>query len=200
MNIIAAIRMFINSKADKPLDITLDEMQKVVNRKPRYKISEILGIPYNTTHNVQVLSEADDPIFSVEGSGRILQIIPATSYSGADKYGTVLLHVDGDIVINNRVTYATGASNYPGVFIVDNFLESGNQTIYTDMLTSGGLLYLSRSRSCRTNVDTYSDKVNGIFNPTGIPFNDGFELRMTQAMTNSTSYKTGVIVVYELYE
>lgn len=200
MNIFAAIKKAINSNLDKPLNITLDEIQTSVNRKATRKVVEFVGVPYNATSNAQVLSEADAPIFSVEGSGRILQIIPATNYSGADKYGTVLLHVDGDIAINNRVTYATSASNYPGVYIVDNFLESGNSTIYTDIFTSGGLLYLSRTRSCRANVDTFSDKVTGIFDPNGIPFKNRFELRLTQAMATSATTKVGVIVVYELYE
>lgn len=198
MNILAAIGMCINSNLKKPLDITLNEIQTSINRKATRNVAEVLGVPYNATYNAQILTTADDPIFSVNGSGRILQIIPVTNSSSSDKFGTVLLTVDGNIVINNKVTYAMSASNYPGNYIVDTFLESGNGTIYTDIFSSGGLVYASRSASCRANVDTYSDKSTGIFNPNGIPFNNGFELRLSQSMGETSVVKTGVIVVYEL--
>ena len=199
MNIFAAIKKAINSDLDKPLNITLDEIQSVINRKPSYKVFETLGIPYNATNNTQVLSEADAPVFSVEGAGRILQIVPVTNNSGSSKYGTVLLTVDGNTVINNKVNYGSSGSDYPGQFIADTFLESGNRSIYTDLFTAGGSIFLSRTASGRGNVETYSDKATGIFNPTGIPFNNGFELRLTQSMSTTVN-KTGVIVVYELYE
>ena len=200
MNIFAAIKKTINSNLNKPLDITLSEIKTSVGRKPTHKVAEFLGVPYNATYNAQVLTTADEPIFSVNGSGRILRIIPVTKSGSSDKFGTVLLTVDGDIVINNKVTYAMNTSSYPGNYIVDTFLESSTGTIYTDIFTAGGLVYASRTASCRANVDTYSDKSTGIFNPNGIPFNNGFELRLSQAMDEMSNSKTGVIVVYELYE
>lgn len=201
MNIFAAIKKAINSNLNKPLDVTLGEIQTSVNnvRKASRKVVEMVGIPYNTTTNEQVLTNDDEPIFSVNGSGRILQIVPITNQGAADRYGTVLLNIDGDIVINNRVNYAGSASDRAGNYIADTFLESGTNSIYTDCFASGGSVYASRMRSLRANVDTYSNRTTGVFDPNGIPFNKKFELRLTQAILTDTS-KVGVIVVYELYE
>jgi hypothetical protein len=204
MNIFAVVKKAINSNLNKPLDITLDEIQATVNniRKASRKVVEFKNIPYNASSDTQVLTTANEPIFSVSGSGRILQIIPVSNLSGSTgRYGTVLLNVDGDTVINNRITYATGTSDYAGIYIVDTDSGTGGSTsIYTDIFASGGSVYVNRSRTCRANTDTYSNRSTGIYDPNGIPFSNRFDLRVTQAISSSSIDKVGVIVVYELYE
>ena len=99
MNIFAAIGMVLNSNLNKPLNITLDEIQESVDnahKVTRY-VKTTVGIPYNTTYNKQVISESDSPVFSIEGNGRILQILPICNHNANSRVGTVLLTVDGEI-------------------------------------------------------------------------------------------------------
>ena len=205
MNIFAAIKATINSNLKKPLDLTLEEIKTAISEnsggvpKSTRHVVEILGVPYNAETATQVLTTADDPIYSVEGSGRILQIVPATQTSST-RNGTTLLTIDGDIAINNKVNFCGVGSDTSGTYIVDTFFNISAILVYTDIFSAGGGVYAKGSQSFRSNVHTYSDRATGICVPNGIPFKNGFELRLTQAMGSSYENKSGVIIVYELYD
>ena len=83
MNIFAAIKKAINSNLDKPLNITLDEIKASVGKgnSASRKVKTVVGVPYNATNKSQVLTTNDTPVFSIEGKGRILQILPNGSIS-----------------------------------------------------------------------------------------------------------------------
>lgn len=201
MNIFAALQMLVNSNPNKPLDIKLDEVQAEVGnlRKATRKVKTIAGVPYNATNKSQVLTTDDTPVFSVEGSGRILQILPICNYNANSRVGTVLLTVDDEIILNNGAQYSHPASDTPGVVIVNNTYYPTSISVVAPVFGSSNSHYFGYSMILRENASTFDTHNSAIISPTGVPFKNGFDLRLTQAITSDTT-KVGVIVVYELYE
>ena len=199
MNIFAAIKKAINSNLDKPLNITLNEIQTSVNRKAYRKVKTVVGVPYNTTYANQVISESDNPIFSVEGKGRILQILPICNQNANSRVGTVLLTVDDEIILNNKVQYSHSAGDTPGFVIVNNTYDPTNVSVVTTAFGASNSHYFNYSTILREDSSTYDTHSSGIITLTGIPFENGFDIKLTQAVSSDVN-KAGVIVVYELYE
>ena len=201
MNIFAALQMLVNSNAKKPLNITLDEIQASVNsvRKATRKIGVVKGITYNTNYDSQVLSVLDEPIISIEGSGRILQIIPVTNTNAGSRLGTVLFTVDGEILLNNRARYCYPASDATGTDIVGDTYYPTNPSFVSNLFGTSTTFYRGYSAIFREDSNTFATNISSIVTPNGVPFKNGFELRLSQAITTDET-KVGVIVVYELYE
>lgn len=202
MNIFAVVKKAINSNLDKPLDVTLGEIHQSVLQKnsPKRIVDSVVGVPYNATHNAQVLSLNDAPVFSVEGSGRILQVIPVSKASVTGvKQGTAFLTVDDEIIINNMIKYASTASNYNGCYIVDYVDTHLRSAIYSDIFGSSAIYYVSPTDTFFGDVSIFSTTCCSVVAPNGVPFKNGFEIRLTQS-ASETITDAGVIVVYELYE
>ena len=200
MSIWAEIKKAINSDLNKPLNVTLDEIKAGMSsfRKASRVVANITGVPYNTTYQSQVLTLDDAPIVSVEGAGRILQIIPVVNnVNHATRNGTVLLTVDEEILLNNKVGYSASASDKAGNFIVSD--TSNTIPISTNIFGSHSTFYFSNSPTFVADSSKFFNYNAGLISPVGIPFKYGFELRMSQAMETNTK-GVGVIVVYELYE
>lgn len=200
MNIFGAIKKSINSDLTKPLDITLNEIQETINRKATRKVKVITGIPHNTTYNAQVITTTDEPVFSINGSGRILQILPICGQSSTSRYGTVLLSVDGEILLNNQVQYSYSASDTTGYVIVnDTYYPSSNFSTYTTAFGTSTSYYFGYSSILQEDSSTFTKSYKAIISPVGIPFKNNFNLKLTQTAFSDTT-KAGVVIVYELYD
>lgn len=198
MNIFAAIKKAINSNLDKPLNITLDEIQGSIGKATR-KVKTVVGIPYNATNKSQVLTLNDTPVFSIEGKGRILQILPICNYNANSRVGTVLLTVDGEILLNNGAQYSHPSSDLSGLAIVNNVYYPTNVSVITTAFGASNSHYFGYSMILREDASTFDTHNSAIITLAGIPFKNGFDLRLTQAISTDVN-KAGVIVVYELYE
>ena len=201
MNIFAAIKKAINSNLDKPLNITLDEIKASVGKgnSASRKVKTVVGVPYNATNKSQVLTTNDTPVFSIEGKGRILQILPICNQNANSRVGTVLLTVDGEIILNNGVQYSHPASDTTGLAIVNNVYYPTNVSVITTAFGASNSHYFGYSMILREDASTFDSHNSAIIALTGIPFENGFDLRLTQAISTDVN-KAGVIVVYELYE
>lgn len=202
MSIWAEIKKSINSNLNKPLDVTLGEIQGAVNnsRVTYKKVQKVIGVPYNADHSNQVITNSDAPLLSVTGKGRILQILPLSSESnGGAKFGTALVTVDNKIVFNGRTIFATLSTENRGLYILTNTDNHKSLMIYCDMFSNSYTFYIDVNPYMRIDTDSYNAIQSTLIEPFGLPFNNGFEIRMTQAFeTNETKY--GFVVVYELYE
>lgn len=202
MNIFAVVKKAINSNLNKPLNITLDEIKEMVSTPTiKRKVATATGIPYVKDNNAQVLTTSDTPILSVNGRGRILQIIPVSSNKADNgQTGTTLFSVDGEILLNNGVKFAS--SGIAGEYIVNQNVLLNYEYDYVNTLLFGTAIEFWVKAS-KTFVGGNNPAFNigefGIIEKDGIPFNQGFDIRMTQDSTNAPE-KFGVIVVYELYE
>lgn len=199
MSIWAEIKKSINSNLNKPLNITLDEIQTSVNRKATRKVEIVVGVPYNEIYREQVLTINDTPVFSIEGNGRILQILPICNYNYNSRVGTVLLTVDGEIVLNNGAQYSHPSSDNSGMVIVNNTYYPTNISLITTAFGSSNSHYFNYSMILREDASTFDMHNSAIITLTGIPFKNGFDIRLTQTISTDIN-KAGVIVVYELYE
>lgn len=202
MNIFAAIKKAINSNLDKPLDITLDEIKSDVKSLKKTITMNIFagGVPYNTTYDQQVLSESDAPLLSIEGTGRILAIIPIVkTSSGATTNGTSLITVDNNIIHNSRVRYSTPSSSQSGILILGPDISSTTMVYLSAFDTYTAYHMNASSVKVLSQNASYSGNDTGIIAPYGVPFNQRVDIRLTQATQTDTS-KVGVVVVYELYE
>lgn len=204
MGIWAEIKKSINSNLNKPLDITLGEIQNTVDkaRVAHRKIEIAYGVPYNATDNAQVLTVNDSPIVSISGAGRILQVIPVSTIStNGMKNGTVLLSVDNEIVFNARVSYCTSVSDLKGYYILTNTDNHKRSYMYCDVFSATSLLCVDTYPFLRTNPsDNFANIASTLIEPLGLPFNDGFEIRLSQSAGGGYIDSLGVIVIYELYE
>lgn len=202
MNIFAAIKKAINSNLDKPLNITLDEIKTSVDnvRKATRHMGKVVGIPYNTTTDRQVLNASDAPILSVNGSGRIIQVIPIFfgSPSSAVK-GTALISVDDTIIVNTNARFATTSNTYEGYCLIDYTDNRSVARVYSDLSGSVQGYYINNPVHYLGDATNFVNMTGGIIAPNGVPFKNNFELRLTQAVSTSSN-TLGVIVVYELYE
>ena len=201
MNIFAAIKKAINSNLNKPLDITLSEIQDSVNniRRVTYHIETVIGVPYNATHSTQVINTNDDSIFSINGKGRILQVLPICNQNSNSRIGTVLLTVDGEILLNNKVQYSYPASDTTGLAIVNNTYYPTNVSVISTAFGGSNSFYFGYSSILRSDPTTFDTHNSAIITPIGIPFKNNFDIKLTQAITSDIN-KIGVLVVYELYE
>lgn len=199
MNILGAIGKFINSDLHKPLNITLNEIQNSVNKATR-RVKIITGIPYNATYDNQVITTTDEPIVSITGSGRILQILPICNQNSNSRNGTVLLTVDGEILFNNAMRYSYSASDATGHVIVnDTYYTSGSFSVSATAFGSSSSYYFGNTMILQEDSSTFIKSNKSIVSSVGIPFKNNFDIRLTQAISTDTT-KAGVIVVYELYE
>lgn len=201
MNILAAIQMLVNSNPEKPLNVTLDEINDSIGevRKATRKVKTVVGIPYNATNKSQVLTLDDTPVFSIEGHGRILQILPICNQNSNSRVGTVLLTVDGEIILNNGTQYSYPSSDMTGLAIVNNVYHPTNVSVISTAFGASNYHYFGYSMILREDASTFDTHNSAIITLTGIPFKNGFDIRLTQAISTDTN-KAGVIVVYELYE
>lgn len=202
MSIWAEIKKSINSDLNKPLDVTLGEIQNAVDksRVARKKVQKVTGIPYNATYTSQVITADDTALISVPGAGRILHILPLSSEAnGGVKFGTVLLTVDNEIAFNGKIIFATSTSEHKGLYVLTNTDNHKSTLIYSDMFSDQGTFYIDVNPFLRINASAYNTVQSTLIEPLGLPFKNGFEIKMTQAFeTNTTKY--GFVVVYELYE
>lgn len=201
MTIFAAIKKAINSNLNKPLDLTLGEIQTSVDaiHDVKRKIKTVVGIPYNATNKEQVITLNDTPVFSVTGKGRILQILPVCNYNANSRVGTVMLSVDGEVVLNNGAQYSHPSSDMTGLAIVNNVYYPTNVSVITTAFGASNTHYFGYSMILREDSSTFDTHNSAIVSLTGIPFVNGFELRLTQAISSDIN-RAGVIVVYELFE
>lgn len=206
MNIFAAIKKAINSNLNKPLNITLDEIKTEINDirgdfcKSTRKVINKIGVPYNTNHTSKVITNSDTPIVSVNGVGRILEIIPVTKYtSSGEKNGTASIIIDGADVLNCPVTYAGKTSDTSGIRLVDYIDNHKNSSFCADIFGNTDYYYVSTTPGVLANPSAFFNKRITLVTPNGIPFKHGFSIRLTQTMSQDITL-TGVIVVYELYE
>lgn len=199
MNIFAAIKKAINSDLNKPLNITLGEIQASVNnvRKASRHVAIVTDIPYNSDVTQQILTTADPAVLSVAGSGRILQMIPICDNS-AKRSGTVLLSIDDEIILNSSVAYSYGASDTLGNMLI---AQSNNDTVIRCAVFSSAYTsyYFNVYPAIRASAEIFMSSSLTLVSTVGIPFKNGFDLRLTQSVS-STGQKAGVVVVYELYE
>lgn len=203
MNIFGAIKKSINSDLNKPLDVILGEIQRTVDnsRVASRKIRAVVGVPYNETVDNQVINTSDPALLSISGSGRILEIVPLTSEtSGYIKFGTVLLTVDGSIVFNSKTIFGGSLSDYKGIYVLTNTDTHKSTVMYCDLFTDNGTHYVDTNPFLRINLNTYTSVQSTLIAPHGVPFNNGFEIRMTQSSAETSVDTHGVVVVYELYE
>lgn len=203
MNIFAVVKKAINSNLDKPLNVTLDEIKTDVSKvnKAQYVVSSGLGATYNEVFDTQVLSINDNPIFSVNGAGRIFQVIPVyLGTSSASLKGTALMRIDDKVVFNNQVHFATKTVDNSGYYMLDYIYGRTKTIVEVGLSGEKHKIYTYGSGVCMGEMVSYGTNNVGIIAPQGVPFVNGFEIRMTQAISNDVIQKTGVIVVYELYE
>lgn len=206
MNIFAVVKKAINSDLNKPLNITLDEIKNSLssvpseNKKVVRKVAKVRGIPYNEIYESQVLSLDDEPVLSVKGSGRVLQIFPVFSRNiSANKYGTALVTVDDNIIVNNEVRYITTQSGFNGYPLVDCVNTHVGGKFTSDIFGEIKNFFITLSEESIGDSQAFSTKFLSIINPLGIPFKNGFDIRLSQ-FASETPEDVGVIVVYELYE
>lgn len=201
MNIFAVVKKAINSNLDKPLNITLDEIKNLVEKPTKItrKVKTATGIPYVKDNNAQVLTTDSEPILSVNGRGRILQIIPVSSNKADNgQTGTTLFSVDGEILLNNGVKFSSNGID--GECIVNQTVITSHEYVNTLLFGTAIEFWVKASKMYTGNVNpTFNIGEFGIIAKDGIPFNQGFDIRMTQDSTNAPE-KFGVIVVYESYE
>lgn len=200
MSIWAEIKKSINSNLNKPLNITLDEIKSDVTnlKKPLRKVLSVTGVPRNTTYSSQVLTLDDDPIVSIDGIGRIIQVIPIANSSPSNTlYGTTLVTIDDDIVINSEIRYASKSSSGKGSFIID-YTERDDDTCYSSIFGTATGFYLSSGGKV-VGESNFINNDATLIAPIGVPFLNKFEIRLTQNITTKPE-DVGVIVVYELYE
>lgn len=201
MNIFAAIKKAINSDLDKPLNITLNEIRDSVNNghKITRHVETVVGIPYNATYNSQVINASDEPVFSIEGSGRILQILPVCNQNINSRAGTVLLTVDGETLLNNNARYSYSASDTNGIVIVNDTYNPTTISIVSTAFGASNTYYFGYSTILRNDSSAFDTHYSSIITPIGIPFKNKFDIKLTQAISTDVA-KVGVIVIYELYE
>ena len=200
MNIFAAIKKAINSDLDKPLNITLNEIKTDVNnlKNLKRKVVTAVNVPNNSTTASQVLSLSSAPVVSVDGSGRLLHVIPIINASSTgEKTGTGLITVDDEILLNSKVQYADLGTYHKGIALVD--VGNSMTTISSDMFGSPTSFTLTNGTPLFSKINTYSSTVVSVISPNGVPFKNGFKIRLTHA-TSANTENVGVIVVYELYE
>jgi hypothetical protein len=198
MNIFAVVKKCINSNLDKPLNETIEEIKKSTVKGTRI-VESAVGVLYNTTYSSQVLSMNDEPIFSVNGRGRILQIIPVSNKNvTSNVYGTTILTVDDKTLLNNSVEFASTANSYAGKCIVDTEKRE-NTLISVNVFGEDKYCNIVSPNIRLGDVTSFIANRIGIINPNGVSFERGFEIRLSQMVSN-TPNDYGVIVVYELYE
>lgn len=203
MNIFAAIKKAINSDLNKPLNVTLAEIQGAVNnsRAASRNVRSAIGVPYNATVDSQVITDNDTALVSVAGAGRILQILPlCDNGNGGTKIGTALLTVDGETVFNAKTIFATMSSELKGLYILNDIDINNSTLIYCDLFSESGIFYIDANTFLKINPENYSRVQSTLIAPQGVPFNNGFELKMTQSVGATANNTLGVVVVYELYE
>lgn len=199
MNFFAVIKKCINSNLDKPLNVTLDEI-RTLTPKVTHMIESAVGVLYNTTYSAQVLTMDDEPIFSVNGRGRILQIIPVSNKNVTSTvYGTTILTVDDKTVLNNSIEFASTANSYAGKCLVDAVEKRDDTSISVNVFGEDKFCKIVSPNIRLGDVTSFIANRLGIVNPNGVSFERGFELRMSQAVSN-TPNDYGVVVVYDLYE
>lgn len=202
MNIFAVVKKAINSNLDKPLNITLDEIKADTGKvgKATRIVTLVKSVPNNATYNAQVLTLDDEALLSVNGSGRILHVLPLANLSGSmGRNGTALITVDDNVIFNNAIQFSFPSSDRQGYSIINQVGYTGNMSINTDSFGSLGSFYFTNSQQFRDDCSTFVASTSGIYAPSGIPFKNKFEIRLTQTMTTDIE-KVGVFVVYELYE
>lgn len=203
MNIFAVVKKAINSDLNKPLNITLDEIKNSLasgNDKITRKIVEVIGVPYNSTYASQVLTMDDEPVLSVNGRGRILRIIPVSNKNVTSTvYGTTILTVDDKTLLNNSVEFASTANSYAGKYMVDTVEKRSNTNVSINAFGANKFCQVESPNIRFGEVDSFISNRIGVIEPNGVNFERGFEIRLTQAISN-TPNDYGVIVIYELYE
>lgn len=201
MNIFAVVKKSINSNLNKPLDVTLDEIKTLMeSTRVTRKVVTPTGIPYVKDNNAQVLTLDSAPFLSIGGRGRILQIMPVSSQSSDNSMtGTTLLTVDDEIVLNNGVKFAS--SGIDGECIVNQTVVSSRNTVSSQIFGTAIEFGLKATKMYTGGTNpTFNSGEYAIVAQDGIPFNQGFEIRMTQDASQNNPEKFGIIVVYELYE
>lgn len=202
MNIFAVVKKCINSNLDKPLNITLDEIKNSLsggsNSSLVYKTITKVGIPYNAISSSKVLTEDDTPIVSVSGRGRIIQIIPMSDKGNTDVRGTTLFTVDGKILLNNNVQFAS--TGVAGRYLVDYADHHESDTVYSDIFGKAETYKTAGTGARVGDVISFGSSPRAVIVPNGIAFKNGFELRLTQSYQANSTALFGVIVIYELYE
>ena len=200
MNIIAALQMLVNNNPRKPLNEQLDELKDSTQKKCRRIVTNAVGIPYVKATGDQLITLEDNPVLSIEGSGRILQVIPVYKNSPSDnKWGTALLTIDDDIIFNGSIKYAAGSSSYKGYYIVDYTEDHYRSGFSSNIFGAYKSFDLESISVFIGDMITYQSNSTMLVAPLGIPFKNDFKIRMTQS-EGTTVDNFGVIVVYELYE
>lgn len=199
MNIFAVIKKCINSNLDKPLNETLEEIKSLTPKVTRM-VASATGVLYDTNYSSQVLSMDDEPVLSVNGRGRILQIIPVSNKNVTSTvYGTTILTVDDKILLNNSIEFASTANSYAGKYMVDTVEKRNNTNISINVFGANKFCQVESPNIRLGEMDSFIANRLGIIEPNGVSFERGFEIRMSQMVSN-TPNDYGVVVVYELYE
>ena len=202
MAIWAEIKKAINSNLNKPLDVTLGEIQTSVNNLhvTHRRVQVALGAIYNNTINSRVITETDQPVISVTGKGRILQILPISSDASGSKNGTALFTVDGKITYNGRISYATESQSIPGTYMLTDTDNRKYNYVVSNIFKSNGAFHMNVYPFLKGDLDDFIGTAVTLIEPFGLPFNNGFEIKLTQNDGQNYVDTLGVLVVYELYE
>ena len=96
--------------------------------------------------------------------------------------------------------FGGAGSDYKGIYVLTDTDNHKSTFMYCDLFDDRGTHYIDVNPSLRINVSTYTSVQSTLIAPHGIPFNDGFEIRMTQSSATTSINTHGFVVVYEIYE